>query len=43
MLVAKGFNHILGIDYNGVFSHVVKDSSIRVLFGIVAMHDLELE
>ncbi|KAK1696743.1 hypothetical protein QYE76_013440 [Lolium multiflorum] len=31
------------IDYNDVFSPVVKHSSIRAFFGIVAMHDLELE
>jgi hypothetical protein len=42
-LVAKGFSQILGIDYNDVFSPVVKYSSIRALLGIVAMHDLELE
>jgi hypothetical protein len=42
-LVAKGFSQILGIDYNDVFSPVVKHSSIHALLGIVAMHDLELE
>jgi hypothetical protein len=42
-LVAKGFSQILGIDYNDVFSLVVKHSSIRAFFGIVAMRDLELE
>ncbi|KAK1649737.1 hypothetical protein QYE76_067542 [Lolium multiflorum] len=42
-LVAKGFSQIPGIDYNDVFSPVVKHSSIRAFFGIVAMHDLELE
>jgi hypothetical protein len=42
-LVAKGFSQIPGIDYNDVFSPVVKHSSIRALLGIVAMHDLELE
>jgi hypothetical protein len=42
-LVAKGFSQILGIDYNDVFSLVVKHSSIRALLGIIAMHDLELE
>jgi hypothetical protein len=42
-LVAKGFSQIPGIDYNDVFSLVVKHSSIRALLGIVAMHDLELE
>ena len=42
-LVAKGFSQIPGVDYNDVFSPVVKHSSIRTFFGIVAMHDLELE
>jgi len=42
-LVAKGFSQIPGIDYNDVFSPVVKHSSIRTFFSIVAMHDLELE
>jgi hypothetical protein len=42
-LVVKGFSQIQGIDYNDVFSPVVKHSSIRALLGIVAMHDLELE
>jgi hypothetical protein len=42
-LVAKGFSQILGIDYNDVFSPVVKHISIRAFFGIVAMSDLELE
>ncbi|KAG8499112.1 hypothetical protein CXB51_005523 [Gossypium anomalum] len=42
-LVAKGYNQILGVDFTDVFSPVVKHSSIRVLLGIVAMHDLELE
>jgi hypothetical protein len=42
-LVAKGYSQILGIDYNDVFSHVVKHSSIRNLLSIVAMHDYELK
>jgi hypothetical protein len=42
-LVAKGFTQIPGIDYNDVFSLVVKHSSIRALLGIIAMHDFELE
>ena len=42
-LVAKGFSQIPGVDYTDVFSPVVKHSSIRAFFGIVAMHDLELE
>ena len=42
-LVAKGFSQIPGVDYNDVFSPVVKYSSSRTFFSIVAMHDLELE
>ena len=42
-LVAKGFSQIPSVDYNDVFSPVVKHSSIRTFFGIVAMRDLELE
>ena len=42
-LVAKHYTQIPGIDYNEVFSLVVKHSSIRTLLSIVAMHDLELE
>ncbi|KAG8489007.1 hypothetical protein CXB51_016978 [Gossypium anomalum] len=34
---------IPGVDFTDVFSPVVKHSSIRVLLGTVAMHDLELE
>ena len=42
-LVAKGFSQIPGVDYNDVFSPVIKYSSIRTFFDIVAMRDLELE
>ena len=42
-LVAKGFSQIPSVDYNDVFSSVVKHSSIRIFFSIVAMRDLELE
>jgi hypothetical protein len=31
------------VDYTDVFSPVVKHTSIRAFFGIVAVHDLELE
>ena len=42
-LVAKGFTQLEGIDYNEIFSLVVKHYSIRVLMVIVNMYDLELE
>jgi ATP-binding cassette subfamily B (MDR/TAP) protein 1 len=42
-LVAKGYSQILGINFNDVFSPVVKHSSIRTLLSIIAMHDYELE
>jgi hypothetical protein len=42
-LVAKGFSHIPGVDYNDVFSPVVKHSSIRTFFSIVALPNLELQ
>lgn len=41
-LVAKGFNQVEEIDFNDMFSPVVKHNSVRVLRGLVAMHDLEL-
>uniref|UniRef100_A0A2N9IN85 Integrase catalytic domain-containing protein n=1 Tax=Fagus sylvatica TaxID=28930 RepID=A0A2N9IN85_FAGSY len=42
-LVAKGYSQRESIDFNEVFSPVVKYSSIRVLLSMVAMFDLELE
>ena len=41
-LVAKCYSQVL-VDFNDIFSRVVKHSSIRVLLALVAMHDLELE
>ena len=40
--MAKGFAQNEGIDYNEVFSLVVKHTSIRILLVIVAEYELEL-
>src|SRR4051812_10238503 len=42
MLVAKGFSQKEEIDYNEIFSLIIKHTSIRLL-AIVAQFDLELE
>ncbi|PKA45690.1 Retrovirus-related Pol polyprotein from transposon TNT 1-94 [Apostasia shenzhenica] len=42
-LVAKGFSQKEGIDFNEIFSLVVKHCSIRTLLAMVAMWELELE
>lgn len=42
-VVARGFSQIPSIDYNEIFSPVVKHTSIRALLTLVAMQDLELE
>jgi hypothetical protein len=42
-LIAKVFIQIPGVDYNDVFSPVVKHSSIHTFFSIVATNDFELE
>ena len=42
-LVAKGYTQKEGMNFNEVFSLVVKHSSIKVLFIMVALFDLKLE
>ena len=42
-LVAKGFSQKEGVDYNEIFSPVVRHTSIRLLLALVAHQDLELE
>ena len=42
-MVAKGYNRREGIDFNEVFSPIVRYSSIRVMLTMVALFDLELE
>ncbi|KAH9777913.1 hypothetical protein KPL71_007181 [Citrus sinensis] len=42
-LVAKGFTQRKGVDFNKVFSPVVKHSSIRILLAITAVLDLALD
>ena len=42
-LVAKGYAQREGINYNEVFSHVVKHSSIRILLALVAQCELDFD
>ena len=42
-MVTKGFTQVEGIDYNEIFSPVVKHCSIRIILGLVNQYDLELE
>lgn len=42
-VVARGFTQREGVDYNEIFSPVVRHTSIRVLLAMVAHQDLELE
>jgi len=42
-LVARGFTQKEGIDFNEVFSPVVKHRSIKILMAMVAEFDLVLE
>ena len=42
-LVVKGFTQTNGIDFEEIFSPVVKMTSVRVVLGLTASMDLELE
>ena len=42
-MVVKGFNQKRGIDFEEIFSPVLKMSSIRVALGLVAHLNLEVE
>ncbi|KAM1146313.1 hypothetical protein ACFX19_038862 [Malus domestica] len=42
-LVIKGFGQKKGVDFDEIFSPVVKMTSIRVILGMAASMDLELE
>jgi hypothetical protein len=42
-LVVKGFRQRKGIDLDEILSHVMKMSSIRVVLGLAASQDLEIE
>jgi hypothetical protein len=42
-LVAKGYSQRQGIDYDEVFSSVIRHTSIRAVLTLVANQDLKLE
>ena len=42
-LVMKGFSQKIGIDFEEIFSPAVKISSIRVVLGLAATLNLEIE
>ena len=42
-LVVKGFSQMKGVDFNEIFSPVVKMSSIRTMLSLAATLDLEVE
>jgi hypothetical protein len=42
-LVVKEFSQKKGIDFDEIFSHVVKMTSIRTILSLVAVEDFHLE
>ena len=41
--MAKGYSQREWINYNEIFSPIMKHTSIQVILGFVTMHDMELE
>lgn len=39
--MAKGFTQVPGIDFNEIFTPIVKQTSIRILLALVAQLDLD--
>lgn len=42
-LVAKGFTQKEGVDYNDIFSLVVRQTSIRAIMSKASKHELEIQ